>query len=563
MAALGATRVAARPRLSYAANSTFYEFRRVFSQLTTRAAPQKIKQDAVEHPRKWTQDAYRHFSSSALAFAVPTRPVFNPRWLNRKDDADDTESSDTSHDREPQEEGSVPSEGQPSSSLDGAGEESSSGSSEDSTSPVSSSSDEASDSGSPDPPPPPPDNTSSSPNVPTKLSVPEVYPQVLALPISRRPLFPGFYKALVVRDPIVVAAIKDMIQRGQPYIGAFLLKNGDSDSDTVKDLDSVHRVGVFAQITSVFAVNSGKDDKEDTSGLTIVLYPHRRIKIKELVKHSPIEPTTATVTDESPTEAREGAVADQTPQQCMYPQASPGFHLMTRLSFLVAMHTHFLRNHPGVSIVNVENMEPELYEKDNHYIRAVMSEIVSVFKDIAQINPLFRDQITAFSASQLASSVFEEPDKLADFAAAVSTGEVGELQEVLESMQVDDRLQKALVVLKKELINAQLQSKISRDVDSKIAKRQREYYLMEQLRMIKKELGMESDGKDKLIEKFKERANELRMPEVARKVFDEELSKLMHLEPQAFEFNITRNYLDWLTQVCWPSYLAYFFLMSS
>src|SRR5258708_28643198 len=51
------------------------------------------------------------------------------------------------------------------------------------------------------------------------------------------------------------------------------------------------------------------------------------------------------------------------------------------------------------------------YEKDNHYIRAVMSEIVSVFKDIAQINPLFRDQITAFSASQLASSVFEEPDK--------------------------------------------------------------------------------------------------------------------------------------------------------
>lgn len=225
------------------------------------------------------------------------------------------------------------------------------------------------------------------------------------------------------------------------------------------------------------------------------------------------------------------------------------------------MHTHFLRNHPGVSIVNVENMEPEPYEKDNHYVRAVMSEIVSVFKDIAQINPLFRDQITAFSASQLASSVFEEPDKLADFAAAVSTGEVGELQEVLESMQVDDRLQKALVVLKKELINAQLQSKISRDVDSKIAKRQREYYLMEQLKMIKKELGMESDGKDRLIEKFKERANELRMPDVARKVFDEELSKLMHLEPQAFEFNITRNYLEWLTQVRVPSCSSNFLLI--
>lgn len=197
----------------------------------------------------------------------------------------------------------------------------------------------------------------------------------------------------------------------------------------------------------------------------------------------------------------------------------------------------------------MENITAHAHDKNNHYVRAIMSEIVSVFKDIAQMNPLFRDQITAFSVTQSAASIFEDPEKLADFAAAVSTGEVGELQDVLESMVVEDRLQKALVVLKKELINAQLQSKIARDVDTKIAKRQREYYLMEQLKMIKKELGMESDGKDKLIEKFRERANTLRMPDIARKVFDEELNKLVHLEPAASEFNVTRNYLDWLTQV--------------
>ena len=56
-------------------------------------------------------------------------------------------------------------------------------------------------------------------------------PQVLALPITRRPLFPGFYKAVVIRNPDVVAAIKDSIKRGQPYIGAFLLKDENSDSD--------------------------------------------------------------------------------------------------------------------------------------------------------------------------------------------------------------------------------------------------------------------------------------------------------------------------------------------
>lgn len=212
------------------------------------------------------------------------------------------------------------------------------------------------------------------------------------------------------------------------------------------------------------------------------------------------------------------------------------------------VQTSFLYNH-AISIVQVENLITQPYNKDDQYIRAFMSEIVSVFKDIAQLNPLFRDQITNFSINQIASNVFDEPDKLADFAAAVSSGEVRELQDVLESLTVEDRLRKALLVLKKELINAQLQSKLSRDVDSKIAKRQREYYLMEQLKGIKRELGMESDGKDKLIEKFKERAAALKMPEGVRKVFDEELNKLMGLEPAASEASVTRNYLEWLTQV--------------
>ncbi|KAL9610036.1 MAG: hypothetical protein Q9204_009110, partial [Flavoplaca sp. TL-2023a] len=68
---------------------------------------------------------------------------------------------------------------------------------------------------------------------------------------------------------------------------------------------------------------------------------------------------------------------------------------------------------------------------------------------------------------------------------------------------------------------------------------------------IRRELGIESDGKDKMVEKFKEKASKLAMPEAVQKVFEEELSKLAHLEPAASEFNVTRNYLDWLTQIPW------------
>ncbi|TRM64600.1 hypothetical protein BD626DRAFT_492374 [Schizophyllum amplum] len=410
------------------------------------------------------------------------------------------------------------------------------------------------------------------PSTPARPSVPAEYPNVLALPIARRPLFPGFYKAVVIRNPGVVAAIKDMMARGQPYLGAFLLKDSAADADVIENLDQVHDVGVFAQITSVFAPAQGKEGEEE--GLTAVLYPHRRIRITSLVKGvAQVEdaperletevPTVELVTDSEKAPAAEeqadvapsdeGAVASQDASDATTdaiptpPASEAGDDVFPAPA---SAHTAFLHAH-AVSVVAVENVTTAPYDKDAPALRALMAEIVSVFKDIAQLNALFRDQVANWSVNQVAANVFDEPDKLADFAAAVSAGEVSELQAVLEAQDVQARLQQALLVLKKELINAELQSKLARDVDSKIAKRQREYYLMEQLKGIKKELGMESDGKDKLIEKFKERAAKLKMPEGVRKVFDEELSKLASLEPAASEANVTRNYLEWLTQIPW------------
>lgn len=466
----------------------------------------------------------RSFSTSK-PFSVRSSPLlYHPRRSNKSDDADHTEGEEAVEDQGKRDE----------AKLEGSEDESPSGSSAQSAPPSSSSSGDGGDGS--EPPLPTPQRTPSPSSI-AKQSVPEVYPYVLALPIARRPLFPGFYKAVVIRNPSVVAAIKEMMKRGQPYLGAFLLKDENTDSDVITDINSVHPVGVFAQITSVFAANTGSGDDKD-EGLTAVLYPHRRIRVTDLIKAGE-QPSTAQVSPNEP----------QTPTPPSSPGPGTSESDVTKIPPGL-VQTSFLHKH-AISIVQVENLATQPYNKDDQYIRAFMSEIVSVFKDIAQLNPLFRDQITNFSINQVASNVFDEPDKLADFAAAVSSGDVGELQDVLESLVVEDRLRKALLVIKKELINAQLQSKLSRDVDTKIAKRQREYYLMEQLKGIKKELGMESDGKDKLIEKFKERAASLKMPDTVRKVFDEELNKLMGLEPAASEANVTRNYLEWLTQIPW------------
>ncbi|PSN69403.1 ATP-dependent protease La [Corynespora cassiicola Philippines] len=382
-----------------------------------------------------------------------------------------------------------------------------------------------------------------------KPSIPEVYPQVMAIPIGKRPLFPGFYKAITIKDREVGQAILDMQKRGQPYIGAFLLKDDSVDKDVIDDPSEVYDVGTFCQITSAFPV--GPDDNFQ---MTCVLYPHRRIKMTELKPPSQQKTPEAAPEEASVGESTVGdaiikdAEAEQSKGDVVASFEENSSDAVKAPQYYET--TSFLKDRK-VSIANVENLVEEPFDiKTNKSITALISEIVNTFKAVALLNPLFRDHISTFSI-QTTMNVGDDPVKLADFAAAVAQADSHELQEALEEMNMEQRLHKSLIVLKKELMNAELQSKIVKDVESKIHKKQREYWLMEQLKGIKRELGIESDGKDKLIEGFKEKAEKLAMPEAVRKVFDEEISKLSHLEPAASEFNVTRNYLDWLTQLPW------------
>ena len=396
--------------------------------------------------------------------------------------------------------------------------------------------------------------------------LPEIYPQMLALPISRRPLFPGFYKAVVISDPEVMKAITEMLDRQQPYIGAFMHKDSSIDTDIIESMDDVHPVGVLAQITSAFP---SKDDKTGAETMTALLYPHRRIKIDELIPPNRpktedkkpvkiedivvekiVEPVSETAKPEEITEAsaeeESQAVTETTEETSVSKNNATDESQVSEFN-----PTEFLKKF-SISLVNVSNLEDEPFDRKSPVINALTSEILKVFKEISQLNTMFREQIATFSASiqSATTNIFEEPARLADFAAAVSAGEEDELQDILGSLNIEERLEKSLLVLKKELMNAELQNKISKDVETKIQKRQREYYLMEQLKGIKRELGID-DGRDKLIEKYKKRVDKLKLPANAKKVFDDELMKLSTLETSMSEFGVTRNYLDWLTSLPW------------
>lgn len=411
---------------------------------------------------------------------------------------------------------------------------------------------------SPSVPPPP---ASSTPN----STLPDVYPEMLALPISRRPLFPGFYKAVVISDTRVMNAIKEMLERQQPYLGAFMLKDSDSDLDVITDKNQVYNVGVLAQITSAFP---SKDEKTGKETMTALLYPHKRIQLDDLLPPPPI-PEGTEETEPAKKEEEGKTTTDLeniVVEKISTPVKSSSSDSTTTLvqesddiseEELKKMEeedgnpTEFLKQY-HVSLVNVSNLEDEPFDRKSPVINALTSEILKVFKEISQLNTMFREQIATFSASiqSATTNIFEEPARLADFAAAVSAGEEDELQDILASLNIEHRLEKSLLVLKKELMNAELQNKISKDVETKIQKRQREYYLMEQLKGIKRELGID-DGRDKLIETYKKRVEKLQLPENVQKIFDEEINKLATLETSMSEFGVIRNYLDWITSLPW------------
>jgi ATP-dependent Lon protease len=186
----------------------------------------------------------------------------------------------------------------------------------------------------------------------------------------------------------------------------------------------------------------------------------------------------------------------------------------------------------------------------NAELQAYSMAIISTLKELIQLNPLFSEETKLY----LSRSSMDDPGRLSDFAANLTSAEGRELQQVLETFDVRQRIDRVLVLLKKELEIYRLQSKITKQIEEQISARQREFFLREQLKMIKKELGLEKEGKVTEIEKFRDRIKDLKLNDEAAKAVEEELEKLQVIEPTSPEYNVSRSYLDWLTVLPWGKY---------
>lgn len=186
----------------------------------------------------------------------------------------------------------------------------------------------------------------------------------------------------------------------------------------------------------------------------------------------------------------------------------------------------------------------DIHEPDEEldaYTRSVINQV----KKLSEINPYFNEEM------KLAMLNSPSPGSLADLVAFALSLDVPEAQDFLETLVVKKRFAKLLVYLKREKDVADIQKKITDEVNDKVNKYQREYFLREQLKVIRNELGMDEDEKAKDVKKIKEAIEEAKLPEDAMKVAMEELERLESIPDSSPEYNVTRTYLQWMTQLPW------------
>lgn len=323
---------------------------------------------------------------------------------------------------------------------------------------------------------------------------PEDHLTVIAVPLPHRPLFPGFYMPVSIKDSKLLSALAENCKRSVTYAGAFLFKDAPgtdssmvSGTETEKNIHEfkgeelfhrLHDIGTLAQISSI-------------QGNEVYLLGHRRLRKTEMVGEDPLT-------------------------------------------------------------VKVDHLKELPYNKDEDVIKATYFEVISTLRDVLKISSVWREYAKTYSR-YIGDFTY---GRLADFGAALSMANKLLCQQVLEELDVHTRLKLTLELIKKEIEINKIQESIAKAIEEKISGEQRRYFLNEQLKAIKKELGLETDDKTALSAKFKERmeGKKDRCPPHVLQVIEEELTKLQLLEASSSEFNVTRNYLDWLTALPWGEY---------
>ncbi len=145
----------------------------------------------------------------------------------------------------------------------------------------------------------------------------------------------------------------------------------------------------------------------------------------------------------------------------------------------------------------------------------------------------------------------DQPEQLADFTGSYFLKDIGQRQRILEAADVSERLDLALEFVLAELELAELGNRIQEEIRQKVEKAQKDFFLKEQLKIIRRELGEETDARQAELQRLETAIEQAGMPAAAKTRADDELQRLKTTPSESAEYSVLRNYLDWLVTLPW------------
>jgi len=198
----------------------------------------------------------------------------------------------------------------------------------------------------------------------------------------------------------------------------------------------------------------------------------------------------------------------------------------------------------GFYRVKIEALEEVPLEEPNIEVEALMRNVREFSEKILAL----RGELTSDVSAILES--IENPGKLADLVASNLKLKIDEAQEILETIDPVQRLEKVNTLLSREMNLSAIQAKIQSEVKDEISKNQRDYFLREQMRAINRELG-EGDDRAQEVEDYQKKIRKSGMPKEAREEAGKQLRRLEQMHSDSAEAAIIRTYLDWMVEVPW------------
>ncbi|MCH8274702.1 MAG: endopeptidase La [Armatimonadetes bacterium] len=177
-------------------------------------------------------------------------------------------------------------------------------------------------------------------------------------------------------------------------------------------------------------------------------------------------------------------------------------------------------------------------------VEALRRTVAQLFERCVTLSPQLPDELRSLTEA------VQEPNVMADLIAAHMPFAIEDKQQVLESVDIHDRLRLLVDLLGREARVLELTSKVQSEVHTELTKSQRDYYLREQLKAIQRELG-ELDEREQELEDLRERIEAAEMPQEALKEVNREYDRLRRMSPGAPEYTVARTYIDWMISVPW------------